>query len=157
MRIKGHCDFSKNTNTRVNQGELTVNCHPLVGILAIGQCNGVSQVSGAERGRRMFHQVILVCALGDVLLRFECLTGPTRTVREEQAMQNAETVISGESKRTIGDDGHRGLTVKLVTNNEILRAIAGPAVWCDQGGVCKRYGTECANCCSNHRRRWMNE
>lgn len=76
---------------------LTVDCHPLVGVFAVGEGDSVAQVAGSERSRRMFHQVILVCALGNVLLWFECLTGPTRTGGEEEQerppMQNAETTI----------------------------------------------------------------
>lgn len=53
--------------------QLTVYSNPLIHILALRQLNGVSQISRAQSRRRMFHQVILMCALRDVLFRLEGL------------------------------------------------------------------------------------
>lgn len=52
---------------------LTIDGNPLVEVLTLRQHDGEAQVAGAQRGRRVPHQVVLVGALGDVFLRLECL------------------------------------------------------------------------------------
>lgn len=52
---------------------LTVDGHPLIEVLALRQHDSKAQIAGAQRGRRVPHQVVLVRALGDVLFRLECL------------------------------------------------------------------------------------
>ena len=59
---------------------LTVDGDPLVEVLPLRQHDGEAQVAGAQRGRRVPHQVVLVRAFGDVLLRLKCLVGTTPTV-----------------------------------------------------------------------------
>lgn len=59
---------------------LTVDSDPFVKVLSLGQHDGQAQVARAQRGRGVPHQVILVRALGDVLLRLERLVRTATTV-----------------------------------------------------------------------------
>lgn len=58
---------------------LTVDCDPLIEVLSLGQHDGEAQVAGAQRGRCVPHQIVLVCAFGDVFLGFERLVRSTAT------------------------------------------------------------------------------
>jgi len=66
---------------------LTVDCNPLVEVLAFRQSDGQSQVSTAERLHRVLHQLKLVRTFGNVLLRFECFVATTATVAHDTTTQ----------------------------------------------------------------------
>lgn len=64
--------------------QLTVHCYPLIDVLALRQLHGVPEVARPQRRRRMLHQVILMCSLGDVLLRLEGLVRSVAVANQQE-------------------------------------------------------------------------
>ena len=80
-QLHGHCPTGHTCPSRAPAcPPLTVDCHPLVEVLALRQLHGQAQVTGAQRGGGVLHQVVLPRTLRDVLLGLERLVGPAAAV-----------------------------------------------------------------------------
>ena len=82
MKLKNHFLPDSPVPSRNSPRVLTIHSHPFIEVLPLGKLDRQPEIPRAQGGRRVLHQVILVRALGDVLLRFERLVGAAAAAGE---------------------------------------------------------------------------